>query len=693
MKKLKSTIFLTMLLMSVNIMFAQLTPAQETQLQDFLTTNSELVNEPVEEIICEPIDDIFNLQCPQYQALVTGNDYTAAIAQAISDADTNGGGVILFPGNTTVEIDSGITVYSNITFRASHSIATIKSSNAFTGNQMIILSNRENTSFEGIKFDANKRTRGIVSYGSNKNIDVLNCVFENMVNVHGSGAGIYFQDIQNVTIKNCVFRESNFGIDIHRRNNGIRIENNTFENTLTKNPIRIQGNTDATNRQFSENVWILNNDIKIGRSTSIIDELNGENQFVRGDDGVVTGLGNVNGKPERVVNGVTYPQEDHYNADYWAWRWGGGIAPSAIYITSGNGAGNHDLSAYVNYHQNIVIDGNIAIGPDYGFFDGGTADLYSLKDIVRLKLTNNIARNGGDLGFAIERSRNAIISNNTADRNNSFGMAIATTRNSIISNNIFENNALRRNFIYNSSPYGGLVLSGYSFNNIIEGNNFYSYSIADVSLAIEDDYTERESPTQYYGIIFRTESYIDPGSGDTDEDDETVIVRPSSNKIGVNHYSGNRWGPIYQEHPVSTQIVENFAATDFPKNKDFPVGTWFRNSNLNNTALGWSVINRVETTIASNWQANSNPNVSNPFLIENNDGGTVQANDVIGIMLDDGNIHWSTIDILTMSGDDYLITLDTNPVLNVSDAITDPSAKASWGMGRVIILRWLTVTK
>ncbi|WP_046758576.1 right-handed parallel beta-helix repeat-containing protein [Kordia jejudonensis] len=670
MKKLKTVILFVALLMAINNAYAQL---------------SNLEKDEVREIVCEPIDDIFNLQCTDYQNLVTGSDYTAAINKAISDANLNGGGIILFPGNTTVEINSGITVYSNITFRASHSMATISSSDGFTGNQMIILSNRENVSFEDIEFDANKKTRGIVTYGSNNNINVLNCVFKNMINGNGTGAGIYFQDVRDVTIKNCVFRESDFGIDIHKRNSRIRIEKNTFENTLGKNPIRIQGNTDPNDKYFSDHVWILDNDIKIGRATSIIDELS---ELVRGVDGVVTGLRDVNGKPERVVNGVTLPQEDNYNADYWAWRWGGGIAPSAIYITSGNTAGNHDLSAYANYHQNIVIDGNIAIGPDYGFFDGGTADLFSLKDIIRLKLTNNVARNAGDLGFAIERSRNAIISNNTADRNNSFGMGIATTRNSIISNNIFDNNALRRNFIYNSSPYGGLVLSGYSFNNIIEGNNFYSYSSADVSLAIEDAYTERQSPTQYYGIILRTESYIDPGSGDEGDGDETVLVKPSSNKIGVNHYSGNRWGPIYQEHPISTQIVENFSATDFPKNKDFPVGTWFRNSNLNNSALGWSVVNRVETTIAADWTVGDNQ-----FLIENNDGGTVQVGDVIGIMQDDGNIHWSTIDVLTTSGNNYLITLDTNPTLNVSDAIVDPSAKVAWGMGRVIILRWLTVTK
>lgn len=657
-----------------------------------------------------PVEDVYNLACPFYQDLVTADgDYSRAIRWAIANAKANGGGIILLPGNTEVNIVETISLQTaandtkNIQFSSTHSKATLKYTGTTVINQMLRISGNENIGVSNIIFDGNGLTGGITALSSN-NITITNCEFQNFkgqrdslgfttdtsigVNIGSEGSGI----VTNVAIKDCKFRTGSYGIRALGRNSQLRIENNKFEPTLARNPILIQGNTDSSinNKAFSDHVWILNNDIEIGRARSVIDQLN---ELERGEDGVVTGLGSVNGSPGDPSATPPIPPSTNYNADYYAWRWGGGIAPSAIYITSGNRAGNHDLSAYANYHQNIVIDGNIAIGPDYGFFDGGTADLYSLKDIIRLKCTNNVARNAGDLGFAIERSRNAIISNNTADRNNSFGMAIATTRNSIISNNIFDNNALRRNFIYNSSPYGGLLISGYSFNNIIEGNNFYSYSSANVSLAILDEYTERASPTQFYGIILRTESYIDPGSGDDEDDDTTVVVKPSLNKIGVNHYSGNRWGSIYNEEPISTQIVENFSATDFPKNRDYPVGTWFRNSDLNGTALGWSVVNRIETTTTSNWQPNSNANVSTPFFIENNDGGTAQIDDVIGIMLDDGNIHWSTIKTVNVLNDTYTITLHTNPTLSVSDAIVDPSAKVAWGMGRVIILRWLTVTK
>jgi len=71
MKKLKLTILFALLLTSINSSYAQLSPVEEDQ---------------VRVIVCEPIDDIFNLQCPRYQDEVDGNDYTDAINKAIVDA-------------------------------------------------------------------------------------------------------------------------------------------------------------------------------------------------------------------------------------------------------------------------------------------------------------------------------------------------------------------------------------------------------------------------------------------------------------------------------------------------------------------------------------------------------------------------------------------------------------------------------
>ena len=684
MKKLKSTILFVLLLISINSLYAQtllLTEPEQTNLQTFLDTNPALVNESVAEIVCEPIDDIFNLKCPNYQLLVTGNDYTDAINAAILDAKNNGGGVILFPGNTIIEITSSISLAAsvnndidNITLRASHSKATVK----FTGtvnttSQMLYILDKKNISIENISFDANERTGGI-TINDTSGLNIIGCEFKNFMgrtfgeNYYPSSA-ISMRNVTDVSVNNCKFKNAEYGINIGKRNTRLKIEDNFFEASLTRNPIYILGNKSTTDRHFSEYVWILNNHITIKRAPSIIDDHAG---LSRTAAGVVEGLGAINGDPG----------DTNYNEQFYTWRWTDKGA-SAIYITSGNTDGNDDLSSYANYHQNVVVDGNIAIGSDYGFFDGGSADLYSLKDIVRLKCTNNVARNSGDLGFAIERCRNAIVSNNTADRNNSFGIGIASTRNSVISSNICDNNALRRDFMYNSTPYGSILVSGASINNIIEGNSIYSYSTSNVSFPTLDSYTNRASPTDYYGIIFRANYDDTAGASSTSV--------PLHNKVGLNHYSGLKWGPIYNE-ALTTQIDESFSATTFPKNQDYPLGTWFRNSNMNNTALGWSVINRVETKLHANWT------VGDTYLEIKDPTNSIQVGDIIGVMLDDGNVHWSEIDELMPQIDYYKVKLLQFPTINISeDGILDPAPSTTQtpynDMYRIIVLRWLTVTK
>lgn len=674
MKKIRSTIVFVILLVFANTAFAQLTIAQENDLQDFLTNNNELTQENVIDIICEPIDDIYNLQCPKYQDIVaaTGtNDYTTAIRQAITDATANGGGVILFPGNTTVEITGSIEMKSNITFRASHSKATIKHRDSdFSGSQLIVISYsvspvRENITFENMIFDGNNHVSGIISYGTEqKNINVLNCEFQNTKRSNTFGSGISLKDVTDVNIKNCAFRESNFGISLENRNSRIRIENNKFEKSLTKNPIRIQGQTDGD--FFSDHVWILNNDIRIQEAPSIINE---HDSLVRQANGVVTGLSLINGRNLG---------DSNYNLQYTTWKLER-KGPSAIYITCSNQANESGK----NFHENIVVENNIAIGPDLSFFNGGSADLYSLKDIVRLKCNGNVARNSGDLGFALERCSGVVATGNTADRNNSFGIGLLHTRNSIINDNIVDNNSLRRDYMYNSTPYGGIVVYGKSYNNLIEGNHLHAYSAIDVSFPVTESYTNRTNPSDYYGIVFRAEFDDDAGGFTSDS--------PTSNKIGVNHYGGQRWGPIYTQTP-STQIAENFSAATFPKDRDYPLGTWIRNSNLINSALGWSVVNRVETKLHVDW------NVGDAHIKVVDDSNSIQVGDIFGVMLDDGSIHWSEIDELIPQIGHYKVGLLQNPTVNISNAgIVDPAPSTTQtvynGMDRVVILRWLTVTK
>ncbi len=635
--------------------------------------------------------DIYDLESTTYQMYVTsGNDYTTAINNAIQDVKDNGGGVILLPGNKTIEITSSIFIGTsapnladNITFKSSHSTAIIKCSDNFNGTSMISLGNRQNITFEGIKFDANKKAIGISVYGtSSSNINITNCTFEDAGDTDEYFSGIQIQNVTDVNIKNCVFRGGFLGISLSGNNTRIYIENNTFESTLDNSPIRIYG-TQSGN--FSNHVWIRGNDMRIGRSVSIIDELD---QLTRNESGAVLGLNTVNGGQ---------------NVDYSNWIGGNTKGHYAIDITCGSPVGEIGTT----FHENIVIENNIAIGPDYGFFDGGSADLYGLKDIVRLKCANNVARNSGDLGFAIVNCSGAIVSGNTADRNNSAGIGIFETRNSVFTANILENNGLRRDYLYNGTPYGGILITGgNSYNNLIEGNHFFGYADIDVSLPIDEiilpgieDYTKRDSPTDYYGIVIRP-NFFDIGSGGG----INYSASPFSNKIGNNHYAGLKWGPIYNPIP-STQISDNFSATTFPKNQDFPLGTWIRNSNLNNSALGWSVINRVETSLhAVSADLNiGNWTVGDSIIKVKDDTNTIQVGDIFGIKLDDGNIHWSEITSLTPQFGYYDVKLVQYPTVNITnDGLQDPAAKlfvnsadevAHLGMGRIVILRWLTVTK
>ena len=616
-------------------------------------------------------EDIFDLRALPYASLVTGNDYTDAIELAINHASnivtdpipsgSGVGGIILFPGNTVVEISHPITMRSNITFRASHSNTTIRIADTYNDGSinlstpMVIINNRENVAFENIIFDGDSRVSGLVNFSTTtvNKISIINCEFQNMVNNSGIASAISLGNANDILIKGSTFKHSNFGILLQRRNRRIRIEDNTFENTLSKNPIRIQGTRDAgepTIAAFSSDIWITGNKINIGRADSIIEELS-----VHLPRDPETGAVNIG-----AVNSEGDPGFDVYE-DWRDSRFG----PSAIYLTCGEG--NTPVGIPTDNHINVIIENNFADGPDYGFFDGGSADLYSVKDIVNLKLHNNTARNSGDLGISVERSSNVIVSNNTVERNNSSGIAFTDVKSPVVTNNIVANNALRRDLIYNNVPYGGILLLGTTTNALIEGNQLFCFSSpGDISFPINitegTDYTiARTSPTSYYGIMIRREGTEDNGGS-------TSIGNPFATKIGINNYSGHRWGPIFNEVP-STQITESFAATSFPTDEDLPEGSWVGNSNLNNSAFGWGVIDRNQGVLVGDVTS------GNEIILDDVTG--IQAQDIIGIELPDFNVHWTTVND---------IDIPNNKIKLTDAAILDDGA-------RVVALRWKTVTQ
>lgn len=593
--------------------------------------------------------DVYDLAV-RYRNLVEGNDYTKAINQAIKDAHQAGGGIILFPGNKTVEISSAILIEDKISFESSVGIATIKCAKDFTDNQMVVITSKKQLLFSNIRFDGNQQANGIASYGKdNTDINIHYCEFINFKAAFRRGTGIALQNTASVHIDHCLFKDSDFGIRFDKRNTDLYIENNTFEGSLTKNPLRIQGNAitiPEDQRFFSENIWIRNNTITIGRADSIIEELN-----------ILTRDPQTGAVDISLVNGKT----DSDYKQYADWR-KGRFGPSAIYLTCGNEE-QEDNDESINYHRNVVIEGNVVEGPDYGFFDGGSADLYSLKDIHTLNCSNNIARNSGDLGFSIERSRDVIVSHNTATRNNSFGIAFSYVNNGLISNNLCKNNALRRNLIYNNIPYGSILITGFSKNTVVRDNYLTSDPITKVSLnkdVAKLSYSSRNSPSDFYGVILKADK-VRKGI-------KIVENIPSFNTVEANQFEGFNLGPIYNQS-TSLQLKDCFSSSDKPKNLDYPLHTFVLNSNTNYPVAGWRVVYREETTLASQWNGTD---TKVALALSNRN---IQNNDVIGITLNNGVMYWTLVD-------------DTSIFTNTVALKTHTATHEARMGSKVIILRW-----
>ena len=133
---------------------------------------------------------------------------------------------------------------------------------------------------------------------------------------------------------------------------------------------------------------------------------------------------------------------------------GGTGDQSAFYLTAG------DIATYEMY--NVKITNNTAEGSDLAFSAGGNADLFSIKDCRELIVANNYARNGGDLGYALERCNGITFTGNIGERNNSCGTVFVECVNASVTGNTMLNNVLDRadDLIQEVRPYGGIRLEG-----------------------------------------------------------------------------------------------------------------------------------------------------------------------------------------------------------------------------------------
>lgn len=635
-------------------------------------------------------------------------DDKISLQLVLNEIDNLGGGTIILPPNITIGINSIINLKDNITIKSSGNTIFKDLAEASTMFQCFGVKNVivDGLVFEGIETTIINQEEEPEDVGTiaaiairenadgsifSENITIQNCEFRDVTfkaTIESSAAFITAKNTNEITVKNCKFSNGSLGISVSGSNKNMYLRDNVFNNTLDNNPIRISGS--SANGERTENLWITGNQMEIGRAASeientVITRLEDGRAFFNGYD--------VNTKP---------------------------IGNGAINITC-------KASETVKlHHENVVIENNIAEGPDYGFFDGGSGDLYSLKDVERLTCTGNRVRNSGDLGFAIERCHFAIISNNTADRNNSCGISIFDSTNVNVVGNVCRDNELTRDGLYATNPYGGIRVEGDSFNVLVEGNFFFTSSsvqrsLVNVNSLINENkpYNSPGVPTQQYGVVVQQ-------SGESGSADNTSGIggayqkTPFNVKVGHNHTSTHFWGTVYNKMKA-TQIVDTYSSHTFPLKADYPLGARLRN-NLTFASTSatkeWYVSHRIELFVKKDVNLINDPNNiievavrtgipgnqtsfldengqnSNFKYIINDDLTTIQQDDIIGVMLDDYSVHWTKISAVTVDGNTATITLQDDLPDNVSIRFKDPDEnivdieRENRIVKRVVSLRW-----
>lgn len=419
-------------------------------------------------------------------------DDTANLQLIINHANSQASSAIVFPGNRTVIISDQIRIYENMTLKSSDGRATLKCVALNLTSLFYCWSAANSITFQGLVFDGNnQQQRQAIGLQGGENIKFIDCVFSKVARIDPSGTTcISLSNINNSVIDGCTFIDSDGGVSYNGRNKNIRIKNNTFQD-LTKHGIQIQGGNPIEANpvlnliRFSDDVWITDNEIII--------------------------------KPQLLGNKV-----------------------HGIYFT----CGDVEFKGNSPHHENVVVSGNFINGSgNLSTANGGSADLFSLKDIVRLKCYGNTARNSGDLGYAIERCHGGLVSNNTADQNNSCGISIFGSSNMSVTGNVCGNNEQDHDSSLNH-PYGGIRVEFDSTHILVSGNHFYGEGLPN------------DPNQQQYGIVVRSATI------DEITDPNLQTRSPYNIKIGVNHYTDHSEGDIYNE--VTSTIIQDASASVAP---------------------------------------------------------------------------------------------------------------------------------
>ena len=600
-----------------------------------------------------------------------GTTDDASALQTILDwADAAGGGTLIVPSGKELLINSTITVYSNITL-TSNGKATLKTSNSSIGSRFItsqitygptVYYTIENFTLSNLKIDgAGHPTISLLSLLNNQSaksesVKILNCEF---VSDTTTAHALHTTNVYNLCVEKCSFSECGVGIRLEGRNREIYIADNTFSE-LSNNPIRVIGS--ESDSEYTEELFITGNVMNVARIDSYI----ADNSISRHSDGRV----------DFSTDPIPDTSQDHRS--------------NLTRISAINIAMSPIGSSL--YHQNFTIANNTAIGSDYGFFDGGSADLFSLKDIIRLKCTGNTARNSGDLGFAIERCKFAVVANNTADRNNSCGISIFDSNNVNVTGNVCSNNELSRDGAYGNYPYGGIRVENASVGVLVDGN--YCYADAGTQRSFQNvlsttsgyTYNDPDGSTQRYGIVVKNQG------ADT----------PFNVKIGMNHSNGMLYGTVFN-NIKSTQLLNTYMRNAIPTTGDYPLASRLRNNlfaSSTSTTKEWYVSNRVQlnlnatsSTSSTTLQGvsvdtvdfiltNESVDISNK-IYENTDLNSIQSGDIIGVLLDNQSMHWTTVSSVSVTSGVATIT--------INDALPSPATFGASGAETtktVVCLRW-----
>ncbi|AXG71325.1 right handed beta helix region [Kordia sp. SMS9] len=432
---------------------------------------------------------LIDITSSPYNASADGtHDDTKALKAAFETIANNGGGTVEFPKNAFVCISEALNLPSNIHITTASGKARIKYYNAANEEtKYLFLGNKiSNVTISNIAFDTQHQSPAVAAilingYGKealeNSQISIENCEFKG-INKKGACA-VRVQKTNGITVKNCLFEDSYIGIGLWRRNSTITIHDNIFTDSMLNNAIRLTGTVDTKKPEYCDDVSIQDNHITVQAKKSVIQ---------------------ANGKPK-----------------------GRPDSASGIYLT----CGDKDYKASLhggksNFHCDVRIVQNRIEGPRLGFFNGGSADLFAIKDTKNFLCTKNVAIGSGDLGFAFERCHHGEVSHNTAEENNSCGIGFAGSTAIHVLHNKCGSNEQTRDGIYQNTPYGGIRIEYGSRDIFVENNVFYHLpSLPKV--------------TQQYGVVIKY-TYKNK-----------IKHYPSNIKVGNNQSSDQVFGAVFNE--------------------------------------------------------------------------------------------------------------------------------------------------